>query len=108
MDIDRIDWKAEVRRRIRHTPVASEDEAAIVEEIAQDLEARYEALLRQDVDDLVARERVLADLDADHGLDHHLRRLARCPAVSDPVTGSGSVRDSLLQDVRFAIRAFVR
>lgn len=108
MDIDRIDWKAEVRRRIRHTPVGSEQEAAIVEEIAQDLEARYEALLQQDVDDLVARERVLAGLDADHGLDHHLRHLARWPAVRNPVTGGGSFRDSLLQDVRFAIQTFVR
>jgi putative ABC transport system permease protein len=41
-------------------------------------------------------------------LDYHLRRLARWPSVTGPVAGSGSVGESLLQDGRFAVRAFAR
>jgi hypothetical protein len=50
MSIARIDWKAEVRRRL-----GGDQEAGIVEEIAQDLEARYDALLERGIDDLAAR-----------------------------------------------------
>jgi putative ABC transport system permease protein len=101
------DWKADVRRRIRETSMGGEQQTAIIEEIAQDLEARYDALLQQGVDDLAARQQVLAELDIDPGLDHNLRRLARWPSA-EQLGGSGSVVDSLLQDGRFAIRAFVR
>jgi putative ABC transport system permease protein len=108
MSSGRIDWKAEVRRRIRHAPVGGEQEVGIVEEIAQDLEARYDELLQQGVDDLAAREQVLADLDVDHGLDHNLRRLASWPSATGPVADGGSIRESLLQDGRYAMRAFAR
>lgn len=102
-----IDWKAEVRRHVRQARVSGEQEAAIVEEIAQDLDARFDALLQQGVDERAARDQVLADLDADHGLDHHLRRLTRWPPVEQMAPG-GSMRESLFQDGRLAIRAFAR
>jgi putative ABC transport system permease protein len=108
MSIDRVDWKAEVRRRIRSTPLGGEQETGIVEEIAQDLEARHDSLLRQGIDDLAARQQVLAGLDVDPGLDRNLRRLARWPFVMDLEAGRGSFSESLLQDGRFAIRAFAR
>jgi putative ABC transport system permease protein len=109
MSIPAFDWKAEVRRRIRHVPLAGERQAAIVEEIAQDLEARHGALLQDGMDDLVARAQVLGDLDNGPGLDHYLSHLERqLSPVSSRLDGRGSAAESLLQDGRFAVRAFRR
>ena len=110
MSANDVFWKAEVRRRIRTVPLASEHEADIVEEIAQDLEARYDALLQQGVDEVSARQQVLADLDAGRARHHHLAGLqAHLWSALSPTRGEhGSVVESILQDCRFAIRAFGR
>ena len=62
------DWKTEVRRRLREAPLDGEQQAAMIEEIAQDLESHHEALLRQGIGDPAATEQVLASLDHDRGL----------------------------------------
>src|SRR5262245_15943967 len=108
MSIDRVDWRAEVRRRLRGAPVGGEQKAGIVEEIAQDLEARYDALREQGDHDLAARQQVLAGLDVDPGLGRNLRRLAHWPSVTGRAAGHRSLGESLPQDCRFAVRAFAR
>lgn len=109
MSMPAFDWKAEVRRRIRRVPVSGERQSAIVEEIAQDLEARHGALLQDGMDDLVARARVLTDLDSGPGLDHYLSHLERQSSpVGARLDDHGSTVESLLQDGRFAVRAFRR
>jgi putative ABC transport system permease protein len=109
MSIPVSDWKAEVRRRIRRVPLAGERQAAIVEEIAQDLEARYAGLLQNGMDDLAARAQVLGELDSGPGLDYYLSDLERRSSpVSSRLDGRGSAVESLHQDCRFAVRAFRR
>lgn len=104
-----FDWKTEVRRRTRSVPVSGEREAAIVEEIALDLEARHEALVRGGMGDLEARMRVLADLDSGPGLAHHLSHAARqASPISTRLESRGSTAESPLQDARFALRTFRR
>src|SRR5262245_48258847 len=109
MSADEAFWKTEVRRRIHGAPVTRAEEAGIVDEIAQDLQQRFEALLQQGVDDAAAREGVLAGLDAGEGLSDQLTRLQahRWPILSAQ-SEKGAVGDSILQDCRFAVRAFAR
>jgi predicted permease len=95
-------------------PIGGAQQAAIVEEIAHDLEARYDAFLREGVEGPIAVEQVLAELDRGGGLAQHLGRVV--PLASHMT--SSEERESkaklwlgvetILRDVRYALRGLRR
>jgi len=97
------DWRADVRARVASTRLHPQDEADIVEEVAQHLETQFAELAPQ-IGAAAARERLLAEL-RDHAFDEaalHRRRRAR-PSRARVWTSS-----SILRDVRYAARSLRR
>ncbi|AHG92257.1 permease (plasmid) [Gemmatirosa kalamazoonensis] len=102
-DAREIDWHREVRARLRATRLHPQDEAQVVDEIAEHLAAQY-AELAPAIGPGAARERLLAEL-REPGLDDAAaarRRRAR-PAPTR-VWGAGS----LWRDVRYGMRSLRR
>ena len=69
------DWKAEIRQRLAGLRLAPTREAAIVEELAQDLEDCYEELLSGGATEAEAYRTALAELSESELLARELRRV---------------------------------
>src|SRR5690348_13828857 len=96
------DWAADVRARVAPAGLHPQDEADLVEEIAQHLEAQF-AELAPRIGAAAARERLLGELR--HGaLDEATSRRRRARASGAPVWPAGS----FLRDVRYGLRALRR
>ena len=77
------DFKKEVCRRVARLNLEPTREAAIVEEMSQHLEQRYEELLAQGATAAAAEETVLRELHADWRLEKELLQVER-PVPLEP------------------------
>jgi putative ABC transport system permease protein len=100
---ERHDWRADVRARIANAGLHPQDEAEMVEEIAQHLEMQY-AELAPHIGAAAARERLLAEL-RDQAFDEAAGRRRR-RARSRPRQVWTST--SMVRDVRYAARSLRR
>lgn len=105
-----IDWRAAVRQHLTDLPISAEREIEVVEELAQDLEQRYAALLLEGVDVEVATQRVLAELADSQELDQKLARveMTRWQAALPRSWVRAMAFEPFLQDVRYSVRMFAR
>ena len=97
------DWRAEVKNRLRAAKLHPQDEAELVEEIAQHLEEQF-ADLAASVGTEAARERLVAQL-RDQSLDEAIARRRRRAAPSRARAWSSA---SLWRDVRYGFRSLRR
>jgi len=97
------DWRADVRARLSSTKLHPQDEAEIVEEIAQHLESQFAELAPQ-VGAAEARQRLLAQLREQGFEEAAIGRRRRARTRAPRVWSSTSV----LRDVRYALRSLGR
>jgi predicted permease len=94
------DWRDAVRKRVQRLNLDGSHESEIVEEIAGDLEQRYEDLLRAGSSPQEAQRAVLKELD-------DLPRLNRPVAIEPAGIGTsrkGNLMSSFLHDLKVAFR----
>jgi predicted permease len=105
------DWKPEIRRRLAGLQLEPTREAAIVEELAQDLTDCYAELLAGGAEETVAAQRTLAELSGHEMLARELRRLERQPYPEPLVPGTNQrskLMADLWQDLRYGIRILMK
>ncbi|MEP6765988.1 MAG: ABC transporter permease, partial [Gemmatimonadaceae bacterium] len=97
------DWRADVRTRLASANLHSQDEADLVEEVAQHLEDQF-AELSIEIGAVAAREQLLAEL-RDEQFNHAIdcRRQRTIPTRSRTWDSS-----SLWRDVRYGLRSLFR
>jgi len=101
------DWKAEIRRRLANLKLGPAREAAIVEELAQDLEDCYAESLARGVTEAEAHQQTLAELSGSELLARELRRVERQAALEPIILGTNrrtNMVADLWQDLRFGAR----
>ena len=103
MPNERFDWRADIRSRVASARLHPQDEADVVEEVAQDLEAQF-ADLAPKIGAGAARARLLAHLQGPE-LDDALARRRRRGRPTSSRTWSVT---SLARDVRYGIRSLRR
>jgi predicted permease len=99
------DWKELVRRRLAGAKLDGIREAEVVDELAQHLEDRYQAMRLSGVADAEAQQQSLEELNGNESLADELRKAAR-PLSNAPIgssNGSGFLT-GLLYDLKIAIR----
>ena len=99
------DWKELVRRRLAGAKLDGIREAEIVDELAQHLEDRYQALRLSGVADAEAQLQSLNELNGNESLAEELRKAAR-PLANAPIGSSnrGGFFTGLLYDLKIAMR----
>src|SRR6185369_16456486 len=101
------DFKTEVRERLSRLNLEPTREAAIVEEMAQHLEQRYDELVASGATSGAAKEAVLRELSEGSRLEKDLLRVEQQtpfePALPDPLSLSGMLA-RLNRDLRYALR----
>jgi len=103
MHEDRFDWRADVRTRVASARLHPQDEAELVEEVAQHLEAQFVDLARR-IGNGPARERILAQL----GNQEFDDALARRRRLAKPTRAQTWSSTSLWRDVRYGFRSLRR
>ncbi len=78
------DWKPEIRRRLANLKLEPTREAAIVEELAQDLADCYAELIASGATEVKAYQQTLAELSGSELLAQELRRGER-PSNQEPI-----------------------
>lgn len=102
------DWREDVRARVAPLNLDPRREAEIVDEIAADLEDRYQRRLSRGEPPQEARQALLAEVDVDT-LTRGLRDLPPLPPPKPALgAGHGSVVADLWHDVRYAVRTMRR
>jgi putative ABC transport system permease protein len=102
------DWKAEIVRRLDDPSLAAQ--SAALEEITEHVEERYRTLLARGVPEEQAYADALQEVSDRAALAATLRAV-RMPLSDPPVLGDvrrGTVLKSMVQDVRYAFRVFVK
>ncbi len=105
-----IDWKQEIRRRLASVRLEATREAEIVEELAQHLEDRYEALLSAGATKEEAYRSALVELSDTQLLARELSRVER-PARQEHVvlgTRRKNMIGNLWHDLRYGLRILVK
>jgi predicted permease len=99
-------WKPEIRRRLAGLKLDPAREAAIVEELAQDLDDCYEDLLSGGANEAVAYRKTLAEMSASSAMRQELRRVERRTSDEPIFTPEGriSMFADLWRDLRFGAR----
>jgi predicted permease len=100
------DWKEAIRERLAPAKLDPVSEAAVVEELAQHLDDRYQELQANDISPEECHRRALAELD-DRDLLGREVRLAQPPAPTfapDISAGKRAYMPGLLQDLKIALR----
>jgi putative ABC transport system permease protein len=104
-------WRDYVRSRLPPLDISAEREIEIVDELALQLEAAYDAALNRGATPEQARQAALAEVPDWHALAQTLSRIER-PVVSrvSPAVrpSSGGLMSGLVQDIRYAWRGLVR
>jgi putative ABC transport system permease protein len=115
-----MDWRAYVRRRLPSLDIPAGREAEIVEELALQLEAAYDRARGAGTSHADALARAESEVPDWHTLADTLLQVerpvaARLPArlrasADAPVAGAGrgSLLTDLVQDIRYAVRSFLR
>ncbi len=80
------DWKSDIKRRLEGLHLAPTREAAIIEELSQDLADCYAELLSSDAMEAEAYQRTLAELGETEIFERELRRVER-QVASEPIVG---------------------
>ncbi len=99
------DWKELVRRRLAGAKLDGVREGEIVDELAQHLEDRYQALRSSAVADADAQQQALEELNGNESLAEELRLAAR-PLTNAPIGSAnrGGFLTGLLYDLKIAVR----
>jgi putative ABC transport system permease protein len=101
------DWKPEIRRRLANLKLEPTREAAIVEELAQDLADCYAELIASGATGVEAYQQTLAELSGSELLAQELRRGER-PSNQEPIVLGINRRTNMIanlwQDLRFGLR----
>jgi putative ABC transport system permease protein len=100
------DFKAEVRLRLAHLNLEPTRESAIVEEMAEHLEQRFDELMTRGATPEAAREVVLKEL-SDGRLERDLLKVERSVLFEPALPESPSLRGTLARlrkDLRYALR----
>jgi predicted permease len=101
------DWKSEIRQRLAGTSLEPAREAAIVEELAQDLDDCYEDLLTRGATEEEACRLTLAELRGSVTMRRELRRTERRvqpEPIIDNTNRRGKMIAELWQDLRYGAR----
>jgi putative ABC transport system permease protein len=105
-----IDWKQEIRPRLASLKLEPTREAEIIEELAQHLDDRYEALLSGGATQEEAYRSALVELSDTQLLALELRRVER-PTRTEPVV-LGARRKNMIgnlwNDLRYGLRILAR
>lgn len=78
------DWKQDIRERLQGSKLDGARESEIVDELAQHLEDRYEALRSAGASESEAGRRALEELNESQLLAEELRKLRR-PVPREPI-----------------------
>ena len=99
------DWKQDIRERLQGSKLDGARESEIVDELAQHLEDRYEALRSAGASESEAGRRALEELNESQLLAEELRKLRR-PVPREPigVPTRGAYVSGFAGDVRLALR----
>src|SRR5215470_5621178 len=105
------DWKHEIRRRLAGLHLAPTREAAILEELSQDLEDCYAEWLASGATEAEAYQRTLAELSGSELLARELRRVER-PAPQETIVFGTNRRTNMIaelwQDLRYGARRLLK
>ena len=105
------DWKPQIRQRLTESRLAPARENAIVEELAQDLDDCYAALLAGGASEAEACEQSLAELSGSEFLTRELRRMERQVPQESIIVGTNrriNMIANLWQDLRFGARMLMK
>jgi predicted permease len=105
------EWKPEIRRRLVSLQLAPTREAAIVEELAQDLDDCYAELLASGATEAEAYRQTLAELSDSELLVRELRRVERQVAPEPIVLGTNRRKNmiaDLWQDLHYGARMLLK
>jgi predicted permease len=99
------DWKQIIREQLREVKLDGARESEIVDELAQHLDDRYDALRAAGASDAEARSQALDELRDSAKLAEELRKVRR-PATPEPigVPTRGSYVSGFFGDVKLALR----
>lgn len=105
------DWKATIRHQLAPLALEPTREAAIVEELAQDLDDSYAALLASGASETEAYQQTLAELHGSEFLRRELERVER-QRQPKPIPLGMNRRTNMIadlwQDLRFGARMLVK
>jgi predicted permease len=105
------DWQSEIRQRLAKLRLAPTRESAIVEELAQDLDDCYAALLAGGAGEAEAYQQTLAELNGSELLTRELRRIER-QIYPEPIIPGTNWRTKMIadvwQDLRFGARMLMK
>jgi putative ABC transport system permease protein len=108
---DMPEWKREIRGRLASLKLDPSREAAIIEELAQHLEDRYEESLVSGVTPAEAERRALAELSDRETLQRELARVER-KATPEPIALGINRRANMIadlwQDLRYSVRMLMK
>lgn len=102
------DWKPEIRQRLTAANLMAIHDAAIVEELAQDLDDCYTALLASGVSETEAYQQTLAELSNSELLIHELQRKERrshSEQIVQRTTRRTKMIAALWQNSRYGVRS---
>src|SRR5688572_9614627 len=104
------EWREAIRREIAGAGLAPAEEASVIEELAQHLEDRHAEVRASGASAEEADRVVLAELASGDDLSRALRRVRVRTLPDAPLGGTGPARPltGLWQDVRYALRTFVK
>ena len=104
------EWSDEIRARLASLRLSPTREAEIVEELSQHLDDRYHELIAGGATPGEAQRVALGEFRSRAALAQHMTplRQAHAPTPITPGATSGHVFGDLRQDVRYAMRMFVR
>jgi hypothetical protein len=105
------DWKQEVERRLAGQRIDPARSAAIIDELSQHLQDRYQELLSAGTGESEACWRVLEELESSEQFAGALPSGLRRPGSDLPPQAelpSGNLAADLLRDVRYGFRSMCR
>jgi putative ABC transport system permease protein len=106
------DWKQEIASRLEHLKLDPGREAAIIEELSQHLDDRYEELLLKGSSESEARHTVLEELDLGEltasALPSTVRNSARRAPLTPAALPSGNLFADFIRDLKFGLRSLVK
>src|SRR2546425_7303443 len=99
-----LEWKQEIKQRLKPLQLAPTREAAIVEELAQHLEDCYAEWLASGATEAEAHQQTLAELSETEIFERGLRRVERQVALDPIILGTikrSKMMTDLGQDLRY-------
>lgn len=106
----RTRWASDVRARLTALRLSPTREAEIVNELSQHLDDHYQELRAGGASDEEAARLALADFQSGNVLGQYMAPLRQSNASPSPTPGASTGRwlSDLSQDLRFAVRSFLR